>query len=344
MSEIRVEVARGGEVESVHTVDAAVVAEDRIVAAAGAPSRVVFARSAVKPFQALPLVQDGVLDGFGLGPEALAVACASHSGEPRHVEVVRSVLDAIGLPESALACGPHEPFADAARDALRARGLEPGRIHNNCSGKHAGMLALAAAHGWPTEGYQEAGHPVQDRMLKEMTRWTGLERSELRTAVDGCGVVTFAMPLAALARAFARLASSAGAGQPAPAAVVAAMTGHPFLVGGTDRLCTRLMEVTGGRIVAKVGAEGVYGAAVPDRGLGIALKTRDGARRAAEPALLGVLEDLGLLDSDQQGALREWARPVVRNTRGEAVGGVRAVVAWNDEGPGDAGRKEPRDG
>ena len=326
MSGVRVEVTRGELVESVHAVDVAVVRDGALVARAGSPDRTLFARSAVKPFQALPLVDDGVLARFGLGPEALALACASHNGEPRHVAVARSVLDAVGLPESALACGPHPPFDDTAANALRATGETPGRIHNNCSGKHAGMLALAAAHGWPTEGYHEARHPVQERMLHEIERWTGLDRSEIATGVDGCGVVTFAIPLRGLATAFAGLIAAADAGEAGPVAVMEAMTRHPFLVGGTDRLCTRLMEVTGGRVLAKVGAEGVYGAAVVDRGLGIGLKARDGAKRAGEVALLGVLEALDALRSPDREALSRWAEPEVRNTRDEVVGGMRAVV------------------
>ena len=346
MSGARVEVTRGGRVESVHGVDVAVARDGggRLAARAGSPDRVVFARSAVKPFQALPLVEDGVLARYGLGPEALALACASHSGEPRHVAVARSMLEAIGLPESALACGPHPPFDDGAANALRAAGEKPGRIHNNCSGKHAGMLALASAHGWPTDGYHEAGHPVQERMLDEIARWSGVDRSAIGTGVDGCGVVTFALPLRGLARAFAALAAAAEAGEAGPVAVVEAMTRHPFLVGGTDRLCTRLMEVTEGRVLAKVGAEGVYGAVDLDEGTGIGLKARDGAKRAGEVALLGVLEALGALRPGELDALGRWASPDVRNTRSEVVGGMRAVVELETDAPGEpAGAGEERE-
>lgn len=331
MSGVRVEVTRGGVVESVHHVDVAVMRGETWVARAGSPDRVMFARSAVKPFQALPLVDDGVMDRFGLGPEHLALACGSHSGEPRHVEVARSTLDRIGLPESALACGAHPPFDDRAAEWLRAEGRDPGRIHNNCSGKHAGMLALAVAHGWPAEGYHRADHPVQQRMWDEIERWTGIDRSAIAHGVDGCGVVTFAFPLRGLARAFARLAAAAGAGEPGPKAVIAAMAAHPHLVAGTDRLGTRLAEVTGGRVLAKVGAEGVYGAATVDGGLGIALKVRDGAKRAGEVALLGALERLGVLEPDELGALERWARPGVRNTRDERVGELRALAELETE-------------
>ncbi len=326
MSGARVEVRRGGVVESVHDIDVAVIRHDARLARAGSPDRVFFARSAVKPFQAMPLVEDGVVERFGLGLEELALACASHSGEPRHVAVVRSTLEKAGLDASALACGPHPPFEDGAAESLRAAGEAPGRIHNNCSGKHAGMLALARAHGWPAEGYHEAEHPVQRRMLDQIERWTGVDRSGIATGVDGCGVVTFAFPLEGLARAFGRLARAANAGEPGPESVVEAMAAHPFLVAGTGRLGTRLAEVTAGRVLAKVGAEGVYGALVRDRELGIALKARDGAKRAGEVALIGVLDALGVLEPAERAALAARARPEVRNTRDEVVGELRPAV------------------
>jgi L-asparaginase II len=285
----------------------------------------VFARSAIKAFQAMPLVEEGVVERFGLTEEELALCCASHSGEPRHVEVAASILAKVGLDEHALACGPHDPFDDAATRALREAGRVPGRLHNNCSGKHAGMLALARFHGWPTDGYHRAGHPVQERMLREISRWAEVEPESVWTGVDGCGVVTFAVPLAALAGAFSRLIA-AEPGSPA-ARVADAMTGHPFLVGGTGRLCTRLMEVTRGRVLAKLGAEGVYGAASREGGVGVALKARDGARRAAEAALVGVLDALGLLRPEEAAALERWARQPLENTRGERVGEVRSAVA-----------------
>lgn len=326
MNAVRVEALRGGRVESVHELDVAVVEDGAVVARAGRPEEPVFTRSAIKPFQAMPLVDDGVVERFGLTDEELALCCASHSGQPRHVALAAGILERIGLDDDALACGPHAPFHGEAARALRAEGREPGRLHNNCSGKHAGMLALARARGWPVEGYHEAGHPVQERMLDEVSRWTGEPRDRIGAGVDGCGVVTFAVPLTGLATAFARLAGGAAAGEAGAGRIVRSMTRHPFLVGGTGRLCTRLMEVTAGRILAKVGAEGVYGAAALDRGVGVALKARDGARRAAEAGLLGVLAARGLLTDDEMDALRPWARPVVRNTRDEAVGELRAVV------------------
>jgi L-asparaginase II len=322
-SEVRVEVSRGGRVESVHEVDVAVSdAGGRRVAVAGRPDRVVFVRSALKPFQALPLVQDGVVDRFGLTDEQLALCCASHSGEPRHVEVAASILERIGLDEGVLACGPHEPFATAAARALREQGREPGRLHNNCSGKHAGMLALAVARGWDVEEYYREEHPVQQRMRAEIVRWAGVPDHEVETGVDGCGVTCFSVPLRAMAASFARFAAAAAEGQ-AAASVVSAMTRHPFLVGGTGRACTEVMERTGFRAFVKLGAEGVYGGGLTDRGIGFAIKVRDGARRAVEVALLHVLERLDVLGPPDLEALARWRRPAVHNTRGDVVGEIR---------------------
>jgi L-asparaginase II len=329
-----VEVYRGGMVESRHRVSVAVVdGEGRLRARAGDPGLLVFARSAMKPFQALPLVQDGVVDRFGLTPRELALCCASHSAEERHVEGVRSILRRIGADEEALACGPHPPMNQAAAEALALRGEAPGRIHNNCSGKHAGMLALARAHGWSPVGYHRPEHPVQQRVAREVSAWTGVPADEIPVGVDGCGVPTFAVPLTRLAGAYGRLASAVRRGDPAPGRVVGAMLGYPEYVAGTGRLCTALMRAASGRIFAKTGAEGVYCTGVPGAELGLALKVEDGASRASEPALVAVLEALRLLAGDELAALESYAAPDVRNTRGEAVGFLRARVTLE---PADA--------
>jgi L-asparaginase II len=321
-----VEVTRGGLTESVHGVAVAVVhADRRLVASAGDVSLSVIYRSAAKPFQALPLVEDGVCDRMGLTTEELALCCASHSGERRHVELARSILGKAGVGPEALACGPHPPMLQEEADHLVARGARPERLHNNCSGKHAGMLALAVSHGWPTEGYHLADHPVQRRMLSEIARFTGVGADEIDTAVDGCGVVCFAVPLQAMAVSFARFADAARRGEGA-ARVVSAMTSHPFCVGGSGRLCTALMEQAGDRIFVKTGAEGVYCAGLVGTDVGIALKATDGGKRAAEVALMGVLEQLGVLTPADLEALARFARPTVRNTLGDAVGDVRAHV------------------
>lgn len=333
MSTGRIEVLRGEIVESVHRVHVAVAdAVGQLRAGAGDPGLVTFARSAVKPIQALPLVDDGVLDAFGFSDRELALCCASHNGETEHVEVALAMLAGIGLEESTLACGAHPPFHEPAARALAEQGIEPGRIHNNCSGKHAGMLALARYHNWQVAGYHEAAHPVQQRMLEEMSTWSGVARDRIGIAVDGCGVATFALPLEALARAFGRLADAAARGEPGPRRIMQAAGRHPELIAGTGRLCTELSRAVGGRLLAKVGAEGMYCAAAPDAGLGIALKVEDGTWRAAEPALLSVLRSLELITEEEVARLSQFAAPIVRNTRGDDVGGLRATITLAQQG------------
>lgn len=327
MADACVEVRRGAIVESRHAVSVAVVdGAGALRASAGDAELLTFARSAIKPIQAVPLIEDGVVERFGFAPTELALACASHSGEPRHVDLAFAMLRKIGLDEHALACGAHAPMHEPSARALREAGRAPTRIHNNCSGKHAGMLALARAHNWPIAGYHDADHPVQHRMLHEMVRWSEMPPEDIALGTDGCGIVTFALPLASLARAFGGLAAAARRGDAGPAGIVRAMTLFPEYVAGTDRLCTELMRTAAGRIFAKVGAEGVYCAGIPGAELGIAVKVEDGARRAAEPALLAVLHALGLLSDDEIAALARFAEPVLRNTRGERVGELRAVV------------------
>jgi L-asparaginase II len=319
---------RGGLVESRHRVHVAVTGpEGELLAWAGDPELVTHFRSAAKPFQALPLVEDGVVEAFGLTDEELALTCGSHGGEEAHVAGARRILEKAGVPEAALELGPHPPMnADAAR-TLSREGREPLPVHNNCSGKHAGMLALARHHGWPLEGYRLPDHPVQRRMLREIARWTGVPEGEIRPGVDGCGVVCFGVPLRAMARGWAAFAAAAAGGDEGPGAVARAMTAHPFQVAGTGRLCTRVMEATRGTVLAKVGAEGVYGAASRDGRLGIALKVEDGARRASEVALIRVLALLELLDEGAMEAL-EADRGVapVPNTLGEAAAPLEAEL------------------
>lgn len=322
-----VEVVRGSLVESRHRVHAAVVdAEGRLRAYAGSPELVTFFRSAAKPFQALPLVEDGAGERFGLTDEEIALISGSHSGSPAHTRVVESILAKVGVDAEALACGPHPPFHTPTRRELREAGLEPVRLHNSCSGKHAGMVALARARGWDPEGYERPEHPVQRRILSEVARWAGVPVEAVALGNDGCGVVTFGLPLRAMARAYASLAAAARRGEAAPARVAGAMTRHPEMVAGEGRLCTELMRRTEGRVLAKVGAEGVYCVGIPGAELGIALKVEDGTLRAVAPAVLGVLGELELISEDDLGAMHSLAYPEVANTCGDVVGQLRPSV------------------
>jgi L-asparaginase II len=319
--ELRILATRGGLSESTHRVVAAVVDRDgQVIASSGNTEQVSWWRSAAKPFQALPILQDGAAERFALSDEELALACASHNSEPRHLQVVTRLMDRLGISDDALSCGPHPPLSpDIAAQVIR-EGITMTSRWSNCSGKHAGMIALALHHGWPIAGYQEAAHPVQQRILAEVERWTGLPASRLALAPDGCTVVCFGLPISAMAVAYARLGSS---GDPAARRIVSATLNHPYLIAGTGRLCTDLMQCWPGEIIAKVGALGIYCAAMPRLGLGVALKIEDGDTRAAGVALCAVirqvLERAGESGPDWQ-AVGSFARPEIRNSRGVLTG------------------------
>ena len=318
-----VEVLRGDVVEARHTVHVAVAdTHGRVVARAGNGDGLTYYRSAAKPFQALPLVEEGIVRRFGISLPELALCCASHEGEPEHVTTARSILSKIGVDEALIRCGSQLPFGADASQELLMLGGQAMPIHNNCSGKHAGMLALAVGMGWDPVDYHLPGHPVQDRMLREILRWTGLGETEVATGVDGCGVVCFAVPLFQIAKSFARF-SVAAADNEGPAEIVRAMTTHPFMVGGTGRACTQVIEAAAGKAFVKLGAEGTYIGGIPASGLGFAIKVEDGGRRAVEVALVKVLEELGVLTEAAVTAISHHGNPIVYNTRGEAVGEIR---------------------
>ena len=327
MSDFRVESTRGDLVESVHRVSAAVVdASGRLLAAAGDPSLVTFWRSAAKPFQAIPLLEDGAAQAFELGSEELALACASHSSERVHLDVASRFLAKIGASEDDLACGPHPPLGAAVAEMVIRTGHALTPRWSNCSGKHAAMLALARYRGWDPRGYERAGHPVQARMVEEVERWTDVSRERMQFGVDGCTALCFGLPLTGMALSYARFAASA---EPAAVALRQAMTAHPMLVAGTGRFCTEIMAAWPGGIIAKVGAEGVYSAALLEERIGISLKVEDGDMRSAPVALMGVLR--ALADSGPgAAALETLARREelpTRNTRGEITGVLRHTGA-----------------
>ena len=304
-----VENRRGSVVESRHQVHVAVVdAAGKLVAQAGDPDLVTFWRSAAKPFQALPLVADGAVERFGLTRQDLALACASHSSEPAQVALVRDFLQRIGCSERDLMCGPHRPLSDAVAKDYETRGMRLTAVYSNCSGKHTGMLALARTHGWPIEFYARIEHPVQQRCLASVSEYTEVAAKEIGVAVDGCGVACFALPLRNMALAYTRLDGP----------TLEAMTLHPELVAGEGRPCTEMMRAHPGRVVMKVGAEGVYSALLLREGLGVTLKIEDGHSVAAALAIAAVLAGLGL--RPQPASL--ITKPIT-NSRGETVGEMR---------------------
>jgi len=327
-----VAVRRGERVESVHSVAACVAdARGEIVLKVGTVETPVFLRSSAKPFIAAAAVRAGVLDAFGFGEPELALMCASHNGEPGHVALVASMLERIGATEADLACGVHPPSYEPAAAALAERGERPTQLHHNCSGKHAGILALAKLIGAPFEGYLAPSHPAEQQILALCERVGDDTFSGDRLAVDGCGIPVYATTLHKAATSFARFATLDGLDDGdavALARVASAMGNEPWFVGGTARFDTDVIRATGGRIVAKAGAEAVHCDALLDAGLGLALKVVDGGRRATAPATLAVLEALGVLDPAARAALRPHARLRITNIAGRVVGDVAALPDW----------------
>ncbi len=331
---VLVEVIRGHLVESRHSGAVAVAdVNGRSVLAIGDVALPVFPRSAVKALQALPLVESGAATRYAFGDEALALACASHSGEPAHVEGVGRMLARIGLGPSALQCGAHWPLSQAAASAL-ARSGAPSALHNNCSGKHAGFLALARAMGVDHAGYTRPDHAVQRAVHAVLENLAGVALPAERCAIDGCSVPTWAVPLQSLARAFARFGT--GHGLPpertsAAARLRAACAEKPWYVAGTGRFVTDILQLLGARAFVKSGAEGMMCAALPERGLGIAVKCADGAGRAAEVIMAMLIARFLPLDDHARGGLARFLRPVLRNWNGIEVGALQATEAVKPE-------------
>ena len=333
--QVEIETRRGDYVESRSRVSAvALDPRGKALLVAGEPSLPVFWRSAAKFIQALSLFTSGALTRFGFTDAELALACASHSGGDEHVAIVRQMLEKIGATEADLHCGPHSPLGEAQARALASRGPvlgRPTKLHNNCSGKHAGMLASCRAHGFPIADYNRLHHPLQQEILAHFAQVTALPREQIQTAVDGCGAVVFRSPLDALARAYVRLCTDE---LPAPhrdsgRRIRAAVAAAPELIAGPLRLCTDLSRVTGGRVFGKIGAEGVYGLGVesgPHGPAGLAVKIEDGNGKLLGPLLCALLARLGWLRSEELLGLAAHASLPIRNHQDERVGEIRVQI------------------
>ncbi len=326
-SPVLVEVIRGSLLESEHRGRVAVIdADGNAVLRLGDVARPVFPRSAVKPLQALPLVETGAADRFGFGDEELALASASHAGEPAHVALVEHMLARAGLDAAALVCGAHPPIHAPSAQALARSGREPSALHNNCSGKHAGFLCVACAMEANPAGYADPAHPVQRAVKAAIEGIAGVALEDRSRAIDGCSVPTWALPLEKLAHGFARFGTGRGLDPhraEAAARIRAACAANPYLVAGTGRFCTRVMAHFGGRVLVKGGAEGVLCGALPEAGLGIAVKCDDGAARAAEVVMAALISRLLALDDADRGALAPLVQPGLRNWNGVEVGVLR---------------------
>jgi L-asparaginase II len=327
---VAVEVTRGVRIESRHRVALMVVdAAGQVRLAVGDPDVRVFPRSAVKPIQAIPLIESGAADAFDLNAAELALACASHGGEAGHIETVTAWMKRLGLDPDDLACGAHLPSHLPSAAAMQRSGEAPTRAHNNCSGKHAGMLTTAVHLVEPTRGYEQPGHSVQQRVRAVLESMAG-ETMPPPPGVDGCGIPAWTVSLLGLARMAAHFADPADLAPSRRAAVqklAAAMRAEPWYVAGTGRLCTAVIQAAPD-VLVKTGAEGVYWAALPALGLGLGLKVEDGNARAAGPALVAALDALGALSEGALRTLEAFANPTLRNHAGDEVGEIRVATGW----------------
>jgi len=318
-----VRVERGGVEEAIHLGHLAVVdADGRVQASLGDPTHLTYFRSCAKPFQAIGSLGAGIAARYQLGTEHIAIMAASHNGEPRHVEIVRDLLRRTGIEESALQCGAHWPYDEPAASAARKQMDQPLVVFNNCSGKHAGMLAAARALDAPLDSYLDPGHPVQGRIRAVVEAFTGCQPDAIHYGIDGCSAPNAAVPLSSMARSFASLTAST---DETARTVIEAMVQHPFLIGGTDRFDTRLMEVTSGRLLAKGGAAGAHCTTDRRSRLGLALKFASGDGTWTAVAVIAALTWLGWIDDREREALQSLAQPTLRNHKRLEVGRVRPV-------------------
>ena len=329
-SPLTVNVTRGDMVESRHLVNAVVTdATGKVVNSWGEIEEPVYLRSAIKPVQAIPLIESGAADAFSLSDKELSLACASHTGETVHVVTVTAWLDRIGLSVDDLECGSHWPTYRPAERALAAAGETPTPAHNNCSGKHTGFLSTSLHLKEDYKGYIRLEHPVQQRIKKILEDFTDLDLSRAPVGIDGCSIPTLGIPLKNAAMAIARFADPHQLGEERFAAckrLQTAIAKAPEMIAGSDRLCTALNGSADGAVIAKTGAEGVYLAALPALGLGIAVKTVDGTTRGTEVALGAILQDLGVMTEKMHREMDQFVLPDLKNWNGFEVGSIRAEI------------------
>lgn len=343
MSEVLVRVSRGGHGESFHRGSIAVMdGHGTLLDHVGDPDFSTFLRSCAKPLQALPVLESGAADRFGLTPMEVACMCGSLNGQDYQVQAVSSILRKIGLSEDYLQCGVHAPSHRATARQLEEEGKKPRPIHNNCAGKHAAMLALCVFYGWPTDTYPGIENPVQQLILEKISQMTEIPKGEIRIGIDGCGVPVFAVPLRNLALAYSKLAVSPNPeGLPATDPQVGlhrlmrAALDHPEMIAGDERICTDLMRAAPGRIFAKTGAEGSYGLSLVGRGIGIAIKIEDGNPRALNPVVVEVLRQYDILKPDALRRLRPYGPKIsILNHRKEKVGEIEPAFRLRNSASG----------
>ena len=323
---LAVQVSRGGIVESEHSIKAVIVSSTgEVVESWGDVAALVYPRSAIKAMQALAFIEMNGAELFNFTAEEIAICCASHGGEPKHVATVQNMLDKLTLSEADFECGCHWPMRAEASYELAGKGKTPSQLHNNCSGKHAGMLGLAKLLGTSPRGYIEVDHPVQQKISATMAQMCEYDYNNAHWSPDGCSAPTWAMPLTNLALAFAKFSSPdelAPARQKACKTLYDAVVQHPFMVAGTERYCTDMMTTLQQRVFLKLGAEGVYVAAIPELKLGIALKCDDGAVRAAESAMTALLDHVGITSFVPDKEMSRYRSVTLKNWQKRITGAI----------------------
>lgn len=329
MAEVLVEVRRGQLVESYHRGYIAVVNSDgEIVSSVGDPNFLSYWRSSAKPIQALPVVESGAMEKWGITKKELALFCASHSGEDFHVDTVLEILRKIGVEQKELRCGSHLPYNKGASAKIVKEGQSPTSLHCNCSGKHSGMLVVCKEKGYPLDDYTELKHPLQEELLDVIADFCKYPKEEIVVGIDGCGVPVYGLPVYNWALAYAFLADPTKLEESRKEAIETitdAMVQFPEMVGGSDRICTDLMRVGKGNLIAKAGAEGVYCVGIKDKKLGFAIKMEDGSPRGRGPAVIETLRQLGALDDQQLEELKHHHLPENRNHRKDLCGVVKPI-------------------
>ena len=334
MNPVLAEVYRNDVVESFHRGSAVVMdSTGKCVMEIGDGSRNIYPRSALKLLQAIPLVETGAADHFGFSDREIAVACASHSAEEIHTSTVSALLNRIGLSVDDLENGPDMPLSELARNRLLERAEKPAPLYQNCSGKHAGMLALASFLDHPTRGYSEYDHPVQQLWMQTLSELTDIDVGDLVWELDGCGMPAICMPMASLALGcalFADCGRTGGSRAGAMQRILSAVRSQPEYVAGSDRCCTHVIRHSAGKVVVKTGAEGVYSGLLPERSLGFVLKIDDGSSRGSEVALGGLLKALDAISPDAEAKLEPFFRPAVTNSQGRTTGRIVPGAAWDE--------------
>ena len=319
-------------VESRHRGSVLVVdADGREVLSLGDTERAIYPRSAIKFFQAVPLVESGAADHFGLDQRELSFACASHDGEAFHVEAADAWLQRLGLSESDLENGPALPANAQALATLYGNGQTPNRMHQNCSGKHCGMLTVSRHLDAPVAGYSGHDHPSQAAWMSVLSEFAGLDVSSLPWERDGCGLPAICMPMPALALACARFSNADSLPEVRAASVGRirdALAAYPLMMAGSERCCSAVIAQTGGRVLVKTGAEGVFTGFIPEHGLGLVIKIDDGASRASEVALGAALRRIDAITDGEYRDLGHYFTPEVKNSQGWTTGQILPSAAW----------------